>query len=172
MSESLIVIRGPIGVGKTSVSKALRDTMPDRASCVKPDALKLMIDPNNSSDWRRQVANDTAGFLTGQLLEVPRTAIVEAHTKYPEEIERYAKIANSHRVPLVNVLLTAPIDVCMERANGRDMTGIGYPIDEEMIRDYYQNLTALPGELELQTGRMGIEEAVFLIQERIADIQF
>ena len=50
MSESLIVVRGPIGVGKSSVAEALRRKTSNESSMVETDAIKRMIDPDRSSE--------------------------------------------------------------------------------------------------------------------------
>ena len=51
----LVVIRGPIGVGKsTTVDELVR--LRDDFSHADLDGMKLMIDSRVSSEWRREVA--------------------------------------------------------------------------------------------------------------------
>jgi hypothetical protein len=140
--------------------------MPMSSSPVETDAIKRMIDPTGSSVWRRQVAHETAGFITKQLLNVPRTAIVEVHTKYPEELDRYREIAKECRVPLVNVLLTAPYEVCRDRALARVIPGISYEVDEEMLRSYYCNLEPRPDDLVFHTDQITVSGIVGSIINR------
>ena len=71
MKNSLYIIRGPIGVGKTSVTQSLHQRIADRASLVEVDGIKRMLDPTTSSDWRRNIANSTAAFILDQLFEIP-----------------------------------------------------------------------------------------------------
>lgn len=99
MSEKLYIVRGPIGAGKTSVTNALYQRMPDHASVVEVDGLKRMLDPTASSVWRRDIANSSAAYIIDQLLRLPRSAIVETHTKYPEEVERFSQIATTIGAP-------------------------------------------------------------------------
>lgn len=150
MQTSLLVVRGPVGVGKSSVSSRLRDLVP-ACSLVEPDAIKRMIDPSGSSDWRRTVAHDSTAYIIEQLLRVPRTVVVEAHTKYPAELDRFAEIAERAPAQLVNILLTAPLEVCQERAAGRHVPGITYAIDEAMVRAYYCNMDPRPDDLVFDT---------------------
>ncbi len=158
MSESLIVVRGPIGVGKSSVAEALRQKASNPASTIEPDAIKRMLDPNESSEWRRRIAYDTSVFITERLLDVHRTAIVEMHTKYQNELKRYRLIAERYRVPLVNVLLIAPLETCQERAAQRTVPGITYAIDNEMVKNYYCNLEPLEGDLVFDTSAHNSEQ--------------
>jgi predicted kinase len=158
MKESLIVIRGPIAAGKSSVSRALHNRMADNASLVETDAIKRMIDPTRSSEWRRNVAHASAAFIIDQLLAVPRTGIIEAHTKYPEQLERLAVIAKHHDAPLVKVLLTAPLEVCQTRAADRPTPGLSYSIDQEMVADYYCNTEPRPGDLVFDTTTQSPDE--------------
>jgi predicted kinase len=158
MNESLIVIRGPIAAGKSSVSQALHARMADSASLVETDAIKRMIDPTRSSEWRRNVAHASAAFIIERLLEVPRTGIIEAHTKHPQQLDRLAAIAERHGAPLVRVLLTAPLEVCQARAAGRPTPGLSYSIDREMVADYYCNTDPQPGDLVFDTTAQSPEE--------------
>lgn len=125
--------------------------MPTHSSFIEPDVIKHMVGPNGSSAWRREIAHDASAFMVKQLLEVPRTAIVEVHTKYPAELGRYATIADSQSIPLVSVLLTAPLEVCRERTVGRPMPGVSYTPDYSLIDTYYCNLEPLPGDLVYDT---------------------
>lgn len=151
MSESLIVIRGPIGVGKSSLARNIREQMPERVSYVETDAIKRMLDPSASSEWRRNIAHDSAAFIIEQILNVPRSGVIEMHTKYPSEIERLGTIAQRAGATLQNVLLLAPLEVCKERAAERDVPDINYAIDDSMITNYYCNLEPLPGDMVFDT---------------------
>lgn len=151
MNESLVVIRGPIGVGKSTTAQVLRDLMPNQASLVESDGVKRMIDPHGSSEWRRTVAHNTAIFLADQLLQIPRTAIVEGHTRYPQVIKDLSRVATKNNAYFVTVLLTAPLAVCHSRVDERAIPGITYRIDHNMVNDYYCNMDPNPGDLVFDT---------------------
>jgi predicted ABC-type ATPase len=169
MKESIIVIRGPIGVGKSSVAQALHQKMSERASLIEPDAIKRMIDPIQSSAWRREVAHNSALFLVDQILKVPRSVVVEAHTKYPEMLGRYQTIAAKNNAFCVNVLLTAPLEVCLARADQRHIPGIDYRVDHAMVEDYYCNLEPGQHDLVFDTSKQSctfISEAVLEVLDQ------
>lgn len=157
-SESLIMVRGPIGAGKTSVCKAIYEQLADRASIVETDAIKRMIDPTHSSVWRRDIAHASAAFIIEQLLQVPRTGIIEVHTKYPSELDRLSAIAHKLKTPVVNVLLVAPLETCQQRAAARITPSIKYAIDDQMVADYYCNLEPQTGDMVFDTSIMSTTE--------------
>ncbi|MEO8863155.1 MAG: AAA family ATPase [Candidatus Saccharimonadales bacterium] len=168
MKESLYVVRGPIGVGKSSVTKAIHARMAGHASIVETDAIKRMIDPSASSEWRRKVASASAAYIIEQLLQVPRSGIIETHTKYPAELDRLAAVAARNDARLVNVLLTAPLEVCQARAAQRDVPGITYAIDQAMVANYYCNLDPRPDDLVFNTADMSSQEIAATIASRLA----
>jgi len=85
-------------------------------------------------------------------LEVHRSAIVEAHTKHQDsELPRYELIARKHNVPIINILLLAPLNICLERSSNRHVPGISYEINSEMVTDYYCNLDPMEGDLVFDT---------------------
>lgn len=168
MRESLIVIRGPIGAGKSSVSQATHDLIADHASIVETDAIKRMIDPNESSDWRRDIAHSSAAFIVEQVLKVPRTGIVEVHTKYPRELDRLADIAQRCGAPMLNILLTAPLEICKERAASRQTPELGYAIDHTMVEDYYRHTEPRPSDLVFDTAAMLPNQIAASIIENLA----
>lgn len=147
MTETLYIVKGPIGGGKTSLSRALHDRLDNNASLVEVDGIKRMLDSSGSSEWRRNIANDSALFIIDRLLQVPRSGIIETHTKYPDVLLRLADVALRNNAQVVSILVKAPLSVCIDRAYQRHTPDISYVIDETMVSDYYCNLDPLEGDL-------------------------
>lgn len=93
-------------------------------------------------------------MITGRLLAVPRTAIVETHTKYPEQLYALEDVARHNQARFVSVLLRAPLAVCLQRALERSVPDIAYDIDEAMIKNYHCNLDPVPGDLVFDTAEL------------------
>lgn len=146
----LFVIKGPIGVGKSSVAKLLTENIAD-ATNIETDAIKRMIDAKASSKWRRDISHDTAAYLVDRLLQVGRNVVIEAHTKYPEEIQRYTDIAQKRKARYLGILLQAPLDICIQRAMNRHVPDIKYSIDSDMVTEYYCNLEPIFGDIVFDT---------------------
>ena len=149
-TATLYLVRGPIGVGKSTTVHALRERL-QPASIVEPDVYKKQIDTTESSKWRREVAFKTALFLTKQLLQLHRTIIVELHSAHAEHYQQLASLASEYAYPLKSVLLWAPLQTCLDRAKERQVPGIQYEIDEAMVRTYWNSTFYIPAEPVLDT---------------------
>jgi predicted kinase len=149
--SKLIIFRGPIGAGKTSLMQSLARILPD-TSAIEIDALKRMFDSRASTDWRRKASFDTALYIAKYALASGRNVIAETHSKRPEQQECFSRLAQINPgLIYTSVLVTAPLDICIKRSKKRVVPGIGYAIDESMIKSYYHGLKPLPGEVVIDT---------------------
>lgn len=73
----LVIIRGSVGAGKTSVVEALRRKLGD-VSIIDFDAFKRQIDNTKSSAWRREIAVDTALYLCERIMQKKRDIIIDS----------------------------------------------------------------------------------------------
>lgn len=139
LSKHLIIIRGPVGAGKTSVVEELRKAI-GNVSIIDFDAFKRQIDNSQSSEWRRQVALDTALYLCQKLMDEGRTIVVDIHASYPEQLNAYVELSRKNGYKEISYLLYPPIEHCIERANRRIVPDIEYAIDEAMINKYWSEV--------------------------------
>lgn len=148
---NLIVLRGPIGAGKTSIMQEVCNRLPNWSS-IEIDALKRMVDPHASSEWRRKVSLAGGLAMAEQLLQHGRSVITEAHSRWPEQSDRFqALAAKLATVTFKSFLVVAPLEVCLQRAAQRTVPGIDYGIDEPMVTAYHTNLDPLPNEPVIDT---------------------
>jgi len=169
MSEvvpQLILIRGPIGVGKSTTVGLLRELI-QPASVVDFDAFKRQIDTSQSSDWRRKTALKTATFMTEHLMQAMRRIIVDIHSSSHEQLQEYISLANRYAYPTTSCLLFAPVEVCLQRAYDRFVPGLHYPIDETMVREYHDHTFMIAGEPEYDTSVFAPETVVDLIYKQL-----
>lgn len=166
LAPQLILIRGPIGVGKSTTVELLRErTQP--ASIVDFDAFKRQIDTVESSTWRRQTALKTAAFMTGQLMQAGRRIIVDIHSSSHEQYDQYKGLAQRYEYPMMSCLLFAPFETCLQRARDRFVPGLHYPIDETMVRQYHDETFRIPGETVYDTSVLRAEAIVESIYSEI-----
>lgn len=149
-SAHLYLVRGPIGVGKSTTLHALRERL-QPASIVEPDVYKKQIDTTESSDWRRELAFKTATYLTEHLLQLHRTVIVELHSSRPEQYQQFVSLAQEYACPLKSVLLWAPLQICLDRVQKRNVPGIKYEIDEDMVKAHWTSPLYIPSEPVIDT---------------------
>lgn len=144
--NKIVIIRGPVGAGKTSVVTELRELMED-ASIIDFDSFKRQIDNKASSDWRRTLALQTAGFLADKLMELGRDIIVDIHSSSREQLDLYYALACQHDYSLTSYLLYPSLEICKGRAKTRVVSDILYEIDDEMIERYWRETFFLDSEV-------------------------
>jgi predicted kinase len=143
--NKIVIIRGPVGAGKTSVVTELRELMED-ASIVDFDSFKRQIDNKASSDWRRTLALQTAGFLTDKLMKSGRDIIIDIHSSSSEQLDLYNALAHKYDYSLTSYLLYPPLEICQTRAKTRIVSDILYEIDDGMIEKYWRETFFLDSE--------------------------
>lgn len=142
------------------------------SSFIEIDAIKRMLDPTGSSTWRRQLALDISLSLTDALLTQGRSVITETHSRWPEQVERFRAVAHSlPEVVFTSFLVTAPYEVCLQRATARQVPEISYPIDTRMVSAYYTGLDPLPGEVVIDTSAHSAVSAARCLVESLTSLQ-
>lgn len=165
----VIVIRGPIGAGKTTTMNEAAKSLPD-FSAIEVDALKRMIDQSEPSEWRRHVALNSALYMGRALLARGRSIITEVHSRWEEQSYEFLKLADSFQdTHLHRILVTAPYEVCLERARQRTVPDIRYAVDDRMVTDYYVNLQPTFGETVIDTSAVGPVEAARIVVDSLAN---
>ncbi len=144
-TKNLILIRGPVGAGKTSVVETLRNKLND-VSIIDFDAFKRQIDNTRSSEWRRRIAFNTALYLCQQLMNEDRTIIVDIHSCFRDQYEHYVALAKQNSYRVSSYLIYPPLQTCLQRAGKRIVPDITYEIDTEMIKRYWNNTFFIAGE--------------------------
>jgi predicted kinase len=159
----LIVLRGPIGAGKTSLLHSLADILPN-SSVIEVDALKRMLDPHSSSSWRRETAFEVALIMAKRALATGRNIIAETHSKQPEQQQFFSQLALDTPGSIYkSVLVTAPLNVCKKRSQARHVPGIHYSIDVPMVESYYTGLDPLPEEVVIDTNQVSPQLGALMI---------
>lgn len=156
-TTQLILIRGPIGAGKSSVVSALRKSL-KAASAIDFDELKRQIDNTASSDWRREVALDTALYLCERLMKKKRLIIADIHSSHREQLDGFINLARQNGYKATSFLLNPPIATCIERAANRTVPGITYRIDKAMVEEYWHNTVYVAGETVFDDPEIPVSE--------------
>jgi len=143
----IVIIRGPVGSGKTSVVEAIRSQMDD-VSIVDFDSFKRQIDNSKSSSWRRELALEMAIILTKRLMESSRFIVADIHSSVPSQMKAFQGIADQMGYKLTSFLILPPLEVCFKRAEQRIVPDITYEIDRTMVECYWNQTYKIVGELE------------------------
>ncbi len=148
--KQLILIRGPICAGKSTVVRILRGRL-KKASHVDFDALKQQIDDSESSPWRQELALKASLFLTEKLMKLGRTIIIDIPSSKQNQYQAYRKLAEKNGYSLIPFLLRPPLKTCLER--NRLKMRDKYKIPDKKIKEYYRKTFPVPGELKFDTSK-------------------
>lgn len=143
----LVIIRGPVGSGKTSVVEAIRAQLED-TGIVDFDTFKRQIDNSKSSQWRRELALEIAITMTNRLMESSRFIVADIHSSMPEQMTAFQEVARQMEYKLTSFLIYPPLDVCLRRTEQRNVPDITYEIDTAMVESYWSNTYRIESEKE------------------------
>jgi hypothetical protein len=147
--------------------KAVAESIPN-CTAIEQDALKRMIDPKQSSGWRREMALRTTCRMASDLLGIQRNVAVEAHSRWQNQTDRLSVVAWRHPgSKFFSFLVTAPLEICQQRASDRDVPDISYAIDREMVEAHYTNLEPRPNETVIDTSQLDTLAASRIILEKV-----
>ncbi|MGH4033338.1 AAA family ATPase [Actinomycetota bacterium Odt1-20B] len=134
---SLIVLVGAAGSGKSTLAGA----WPAHRVLELATFRELICD-----DALRPDATDEAVLILGMVLEArlarQLTTVVDAANTDPAMRARLLDIAERHRVPATALVLTTPLEVCLER-NALRPPELRVP-DDVVRRQYAQTVDAVP----------------------------
>jgi|GEM_PF-3587162 len=158
----LLVIRGPMCAGKTTLGESLRRKHM-QASHLVPDALIQMVDHLASSEFRRQLVHDTILFMASQLLLQKRLVIVEVYGQDREFYDRLMDLAKRVQVGAMSVLLYPPLETCLARNRNPDR-GARTNLSEDIISTHWRNTFRIEGELVFEMNPSDKEKEALLVQ--------
>lgn len=157
LSPQLIIIRGPIGAGKSSLIDAMRHSLQE-VSVVEIDTIKKQIDITAAVPWRLEVAIDTALFLTQQLMSKERVIIVDIHSSRKEHLDKYVDLAKTNRYKATSFLLYPPLEVCKERFQKRLASGVKNNIDDTKLVKQWQDTVFVEDEVTFKDPQLSPDQ--------------
>lgn len=149
----MIIIRGPIGSGKSTVANILRKHFPN-SSLVDYDVFKRMIDHTKSTPWRQRMAFRTSLYLCEEIIKKKRTVILDIHSAKKYQYEGLKRLAEKYRFPVQSFLLRPPLETCFQFVSKRHIPDIKYQINKTKIIEYWKKLYRVPGEPVFDSSRL------------------
>jgi broad-specificity NMP kinase len=118
-TAKLIIINGPCGIGKSTVASALHDSMP-LSYLVDIDAISRNISHYREYRAERwEIRETVAQAIIRALISVNRDVIVDKMMFDQKILNDYHSIAKEHKAGTHEIILWAPKDVVMKRADDR-----------------------------------------------------
>ena len=113
----LIFIDGPMGSGKTTITKLLNEELPDTARIAFPD-IKRLIPNYKENEKTIPIIKQVMKVMIDKYLEHGVSVVVEQVTRQ-EGIELLKEIAEKHNAAFFAYRMNAPRDVRWERVQER-----------------------------------------------------
>ncbi len=157
-----IIIRGPLGIGKSTISEKLSKKL--NAKYVAYDRI---LDENNIEEWEDGYvsirsflkANEIASKKAKKLLDKGKAVIFDGNFYFKEQIE---DLINKLDFPHYVFTLKAPLKVCITRDSKRKKIH-GKDATEEVYR---KSTSFKYGEI-IDTNNKSVEEVINEIMERL-----
>ena len=153
MNKTAIIIRGPAGVGKSTVAELLHHKLV-RAAHVNIDLFKQMISDESSVE-RTNIAHDTAMHFTKVLHQHHYNIVVEEIFR-SEHLAKWKEFLNSVGYEIHTYFLTAPLPLLIERDATRRIKTKG----EAIITKLHEEITPNDGEKVIDMSKLSRELAV------------
>ncbi len=165
--SDLILIRGPICAGKSTVVKELRRLLPE-ASAIDFDAFKLQLDNQQSSDWRRQAALRVALFMAFEVAARGRTMLVDIPSSKVELLKVYQQLAEEVGYRFKTFLLLPPLQTCLERNQHRPIPEACYRLEPALIESFWNETVFVPNELVFDTSIQSAKDVAGAIVKEVS----
>ena len=146
-----ILLRGPAGVGKSTIGKQLQEQLSGNWANLDIDLFKHMIS-KDSSAFRSDTAHDVALYFIEKLLQSSVNIIAEEIFKepfYKQTLELFEK----YDYQILTVFLTAPVDTVVQRDAGRAKNK-----GEDIIKGLHSEIVSLNEKLVIDTSQNTIQE--------------
>jgi len=158
----VVLIRGPLGIGKTTVARAAAAALD--AAYVSVDAILEAHDLEVWEDGYISLgsflrANDVAVGEVNASLAAGRSVVVDGNFYWPEAI---ADLARRVAAPVWVVSLAGPVELCLERDAGR-----ARPFGPESVHAVYAKSTAFPAGRAVDA-RRPVDELVETVRGLLA----
>lgn len=163
MKNIAIIIRGPSGVGKSTIASLLHSKIKNSAD-IDIDLLKRMISLD-SSDARTKIAHSIAQSFLKELISNNFNIIVEEIFR-DEQYDEIIEILKDSHYNYFTFFLTAPPEILIQRDKDRKNKIKG----EEIIYKLFKEIVPRKGEAVIDVSTLNNDEIVNQIINKINKI--
>lgn len=117
--NKLIIINGPCGIGKSTVAKKVHGQIP-LAYLVDVDEIGRRISQYQKHEEKRREIRETVAYATvDAAFSAGVDVVVEKMIFEDEVLDNYVSIGDKHGAVVIEIILWAPKDIVVERADAR-----------------------------------------------------
>lgn len=162
--NSVIVLRGPSGVGKSTISHLIQEKLGKNWTVIDVDKFKHympMKDGQSNRAERTKIAHDVSMFFAKEMYDKGYDVILEEMYKktYNDAIVGFLEV---NKMQYLKVYLDAPIDLVVERAKAREKE-----VPDDEIRRHFSEIEPYADDFVIDTTKYSSEEAADLIINKL-----
>ena len=161
MQQTAILLRGPAGVGKSTIGGLLQTALGEGWAHLDIDRLKHVMS-KESSEQRSRIAHDVANYFLEQLFSQKYQVIAE-EIFFEPYFHQVVELCRQHNIRVHQFFLTAPLDVLLKRDQDRAVKTKGY----ENISKLFSLIQPLGTETVIDTTKYTPTEIVQQIMQHI-----
>lgn len=165
MDAKVIILRGPSGIGKTTVAKALKERLGEDWGLIDVDQIKyhFPIKPDKSNRIERaEIAHDVARYYLRRMVDAGYRVIIEEMFK-PRFNDEIVKFLHDNHIPYLKVYLTASVEDVVVRSQTREKR----IIESEIRRHFSENHQLDDDDLVVDVAKNSPDAAAELIARAV-----
>ena len=166
--NSVVILRGPSGVGKSTVSRLVQEKSGINWTIIDVDKFKHympMKEGQSNRAQRTKIAHDVSQFFAKTMYENGYDVILEEmyKKKYNDSIVEFLQTNNMH---YLKVFLTAPVELVIERARAREKE-----VSDEEIRRHFSEIEVYSDDFVIDTTQYSSDEAAEVIISKLSELE-
>lgn len=166
MKQTLVILRGAAGSGKTTLSEKLRN-YDKKIVWLSIDKMKVIF--SNFEDRTLEDTNKASIAQLRYLLGREYSVVYEGIFKNTDYVYQAVKIAKNRNIPVTVYQLKCSLNTLKNRDKTREGVREGYrkPLGDELIGSIYRTNISNPliGAIELDTENKSLEECLEIIRK-------
>ncbi len=163
----VLVLRGPAGVGKSTIAQQIKAKLGNNWVAVDVDAFKHYMplkDGQSNRAERSKIAHDVSKYFTKEMYLKGYDVILEEMYKKPYN-DSLVAFLNENNMQYLKVFLSAPVELVVARSAAREKN----PPEDE-IRRHYAEIEFYPDDFVIDTVMHTTEEATDLIIDKLKSL--
>lgn len=164
MSQKVIILRGPAGVGKSTISRIIQKKLGVNWTVIDVDQFKHYMplkDGQSNRAERSKIAHDVSNFFALEMYKKNYGVILEEMYKKPFN-DLLVDFLKANNVPFLKVFLYAPLEVVQQRSASRTKN----PPSNEIER-HFNEIEPYPDDLVIDTTQNSSEPVASIIIEAL-----
>ncbi len=164
--NKVIVLRGPSGVGKSTISKLIQEKLGLNWCIIDVDNFKHympMKENQSNRPERAEIAQDVSKYFAKKMYDKKYDVILEEMYKKPYN-DSLVEFLTQNDISYIKVFLSAPIELVIARAQAREKE-----VPDDEIRRHYSEIEAYEDDFVIDTTNFTSQEITDLIIEKLAE---